>query len=1233
MKYIDFLKISLNKVGGSLYDDFTNFYKTVLAILDKKLLTPVNYDKIQQFLKELQTHQFNIRPDIFLNAPVTIEEEVKKFLELKNQFDILKESDSIRNTDAIHKFNREFDTFLKNLKDKNNKLIQDITQLVNNRFVITDSNCGRYPIVYTVPIQSKQITNNSGRLKLVKKTKAEIDTGINSGTIEKVKIMNNPRLQVTSEIILPDVSEDNTNLIKDTIRNVNDNIQTSLSFKKKELDDYLRKILNEKNITDDNKEQIKTLINDLINLDATLVNQEYIQEKIEPKLQNLFKNITLENISNVVGGTLLLATINSVEVSKLLQDYNENTILYNKLSFDEIQYSLTILSLLFVLHTKDIAHFNFIDKPTIQFFMRILKDLINKMNNQLNNSSIIYDYKLRTRLMIEKMYNFCWGIDCQMTYNDYVDVNNCGEDIQLHFKLLFVFINNINQFNLKFGKKIYTYIRINDYDPAVKGTKKLPDNLIDELEIFKTPTEFDFERLQILKDKCCLNDYNPCNSQNQTLMFDGVFHSNVFSNEDLAYFMRLQEMLTSGLNCFILTFGYSGTGKTFTIKDLLRFIFSNFNDVEYEIFEIYGLGLIYKDYWKDNNNVYKNTIVYKYIINQDSSISVQSLPEDIQQRNISNYQERINSFLNKYLPISKDLLSGFDSIMNNIDTYRKMNSKTIKSHDSNPESSRSLLVLSFRINIDGKYRYLTIFDMPGRESIVDTYIDTAFTKRITTLLPEEKMRFDIATKRESLLQYLSVNNILFSDIFSLFMTIPTNIKITDTGKTTENAQSTINYIKSACLNFNIFIKNNYQRSKLRLSGNPTSEPSRELTFSLYLIYLYVCMFNISQPYDQKTELQNVNKYLEDKYKINLKTTTIFGGNLNFEQKITGNLITSDNKFNLSIIDKIINFNESYQLLFNKNDSLSVNSNEIKFIKLIIVAIILEDSYCLEYLPKNELSIDVYTQNSTLVRGTSPVLTSSERTIINNTLNINKETEKNNMSALITTNKEISDSNPALTIREMLGGIYLDQRFLKKYFDPDKLKLLNDPIDKNNVFGLVNYLVSLITENKIQPKYASNITRLLQSILSKNTVTEQDIPNLKTAIIRSFEATFINSLITSLLMYLILSINKDYTFEKLKCNFYDSITENPFDCYIGTELENNGNNNKNNLFISTFLKHLTFERVIIFYLFSNIPKKNDRGELIDRGPDSSRGKRYFSKCKEQINLLTFMLDIIAKLNES
>jgi hypothetical protein len=211
--------------------------------------------------------------------------------------------------------------------------------------------------------------------------------------------------------------------------------------------------------------------------------------------------------------------------------------------------------------------------------------------------------------------------------------------------------------------------------------------------------------------------------------------------------MLLDKLLLKGIGTLLVTYGYSGVGKSFTLfgnKDnsgLLQATINNLqqsgkiNNIKIRVYELYGMGLAYPDLWNDYNKVDQRIIDYNLILRKDEE-NIQTIAIDNKNVNypkdIKTYVEDIkdgNNFLS--LPMEKEqlnkTLSKFNSFVKNIETNRKTRTTLpirIRSTVNNPDSSRSKLIYDFIIEFENRVKTtFVIDDTPGAENPISTYIE------------------------------------------------------------------------------------------------------------------------------------------------------------------------------------------------------------------------------------------------------------------------------------------------------------------------------------------------------------------------------------------------------------------------------------------------------------------------------------------------------------------------------
>ena len=259
---------------------------------------------------------------------------------------------------------------------------------------------------------------------------------------------------------------------------------------------------------------------------------------------------------------------------------------------------------------------------------------------------------------------------------------------------------------------------------------------------------------------CKLENIPYLNSYKFTEVFDT---QNFVNNSDMAAYMCLNTRLSGGNGVCLITYGYSGTGKSYTLfgapgKDgLLQGTLSKLDGLEkvyFRTFEIYGKGLPYVDYWYEpdgqdgtkqkNKNIYNylyayklkaedpNTFVEGIRVEKPQTKSKYNKPEDewaveLEGVQIDDYINKItvlrNKILNKesaadtsytkdsngdkdildYMEISntsyQQLFRNFSKFTDKIEEMRKRTQR-VRETPNNKVSSRSILIYDFIVVIN-----------------------------------------------------------------------------------------------------------------------------------------------------------------------------------------------------------------------------------------------------------------------------------------------------------------------------------------------------------------------------------------------------------------------------------------------------------------------------------------------------------------------------------------------------
>jgi hypothetical protein len=263
------------------------------------------------------------------------------------------------------------------------------------------------------------------------------------------------------------------------------------------------------------------------------------------------------------------------------------------------------------------------------------------------------------------------------------------------------------------------------------------------------------------------------------IKFTDIYDTKNFPyNQDISQYMGISNKIMDGQGVMMLTYGYSGTGKTVTLFGIdeknggilastLDAITST--DTEYgkdpiimfRAFEIYGLGNQFKFYWeniekwfdmekdidKDDDAIppYQKIFVYNLDASGDHLRVVRDnnnkLTKEISDTygifaHIAGVKDPMKS--GEYKQINRNIYTNFKKFTEEIDKVRineghqtgpehaPLHKTTrIKPTPNNPQSSRSIIVYDFQIITNPSKPNpvsFVICDLPGKEEIYNTYL-------------------------------------------------------------------------------------------------------------------------------------------------------------------------------------------------------------------------------------------------------------------------------------------------------------------------------------------------------------------------------------------------------------------------------------------------------------------------------------------------------------------------------
>lgn len=556
---------------------------------------------------------------------------------------------------------------------------------------------------------------------------------------------------------------------------ISNNLLISMDVTKDKLD-ILTKLLNV-----DNQDSILTNINDIY----------------QPDFTSMFKKqteiITTEGreIPYMAGGAKNVETIErelnkyyeiGIEYGNLQYEYRAKVTFYNTYQmYVTIHNAFLVLIATNQIFTSGYVVYNYINKGTIEFFRRILDNIVKKIDS-INSSSqpnedVLYMRKYHY-ITIKKLYNFMNWLSGKLGAKDVVDIRRCTGNVYDCFILFNYFKTVLESYNEMFQNKITIYARINDigynyekdYDATSSNAKNTytkqvfisdyEHKILDKKDA--SPVSTAVMWVESNKDTCpplfSKDDKNKETSYKFTEVFDSV---NFPSNGDISKYMTMDTQIAKGKGVAVMTYGYSGTGKTFTLfgsrdigkEGVLQATLNGINGlkkIHFRLYEIFGYGMAYPHYWSaPDGSSRMNDIdnrIYHYSLEYDNSGNLKFY--DVIRYNAKDIANFTNDNLpNKdikgstYFEITKDLalnvLRNFDAFIGQVENYRegkdsrkeKFEGKDfvprVEKTPNNRVSSRSVILYDFQIYLEDMDKPVPfiIVDLPSREEIIETYID------------------------------------------------------------------------------------------------------------------------------------------------------------------------------------------------------------------------------------------------------------------------------------------------------------------------------------------------------------------------------------------------------------------------------------------------------------------------------------------------------------------------------
>ena len=408
-------------------------------------------------------------------------------------------------------------------------------------------------------------------------------------------------------------------------------------------------------------------------------------------------------------------------------------------------------------------------------FVRKIKQLSEIYKKPNFNKDIKLDTKLQTYLkeiyeqhylLIRRWFRILKNLSKRIRADQSLNIMESSKELRIEFNSFDILRDILDKYQLLIRKPVSVYARINDIGRDESGFENTKEMCLEKDDfICKKVKNDDYVMFSIFQNPEYENYLNinidQCNSiqklkkekpeifkkvdrvsrlENAT-KFDEIFFSAEFSNnKTISRYMLLDKLIENGIGIFLVTYGYSGTGKSYTLfghKDvggLLQSTIENIKNIKktkMRIYEIYGRTLPYSDGYNDLKQLDQDLVYYNMKISDTTKGIILKDNATSKTDDIQKYIKSDKGFI--YLPQNKPRelkksLQSISDLVNNIEIFRQNSEpRRVKPTVNNPQSSRSILIYDFvfTVELEGgvmKDVSFVIDDMPGLEDPIKTYV-------------------------------------------------------------------------------------------------------------------------------------------------------------------------------------------------------------------------------------------------------------------------------------------------------------------------------------------------------------------------------------------------------------------------------------------------------------------------------------------------------------------------------
>lgn len=442
---------------------------------------------------------------------------------------------------------------------------------------------------------------------------------------------------------------------------------------------------------------------------------------------------SLKSYDNRNVSTSLLSLTNKLKETSYKLKHFKSSVRNFELEQKKIRYYM--FHMMNVASLRGVKHLNiyrYVNRGILDFYLTVINDIDRRRNRSDKPIDAIY-FDICHGYILNRMRNMFTFLIKNMTIDDVIEIEKCTGPAIADMVLFNHFKDILDSYYETIQNNVSIYARLNDYPSPT-----LPDK---DNRLFAKDTELP-QNISVDYTKC-LTDVTGkpttdryssdivetmMNTDRLSVKFNMVFDYEEFRrNEDISKYMSIGTNISKKKSVMIVTYGYSGTGKTYTLfgngeqKGLIQSAIEGIvskKEIYFRTYEMYGAGVKYPFYWCDS--VSETCYVYKTDTHTYNVNGVIETDIDTVLKSGEDFLSGKTGYMRIEPDRVKTFFKNFNNIVESIDNIRTEQGR-IKKTPNNPVSSRSIIIYDMMIRVEDDLVRLVVMDLPGREEIVQTY--------------------------------------------------------------------------------------------------------------------------------------------------------------------------------------------------------------------------------------------------------------------------------------------------------------------------------------------------------------------------------------------------------------------------------------------------------------------------------------------------------------------------------